>query len=68
MGYWYKPSERAHGITKTSAPPVWEITIQEANKTPYKLYAGTKKAEKYFRAGFPIKMKTTVGNLKNIKK
>jgi len=67
MGNWKKTNKRAKGTIKVIDPkPVWEVTIQEAGKPPQKLFVGTEKAEEYFRAGFPIKMITTAGELQQM--
>ena len=66
MGKWYNPSKKnkATNPVKVIDPkPVWEITIQKEGKLPYKIYAGSKVAEEYFKAGFPVKLKTNVGTL-----
>lgn len=67
MGYWEKPNKGAKGLVKIIDPkPVWQITIREEGKAPYFIYAGTKKAEEYFKAGFPVKMITTAGELQQM--
>lgn len=44
--------------------PVWEVTIQEEGKKPNILYMGPDKAQEYFQAGFPVKLKTSAGALR----
>jgi len=67
MGFWYKPRKRAKGKVKVIDPkPIWEVTIQEEGKPPYKIYANTKLADKYFKAGFPVKMVTKAGYLRDM--
>ena len=64
---WYKPQKKAKGWIKVIDPqPVWQITIKEEGRTPYEIYAGTEKAEEYFKAGFPVKMVTTAGELQQM--
>lgn len=64
MGY-IKQSKKAKGNIKVIDPkPIWEVTIREEGKQPYKIYATTEKAEEYFKAGHPIKLKTTAGELR----
>jgi len=68
MGRWYTPKRRAKGQVKVIDPqPIWEITIEEKGKVPYKIFARTEKAEEYFRAGFPVKLVTTAGALQQEK-
>jgi len=64
MGIWQKPNKRAKGWVKIIDPkPVWEVEIHEVGKDPYTLFVGTEKAEEYMQAGFPVKMRTTAGEL-----
>ena len=64
---WYKPQKKAKGWIKVIDPqPVWQITIREEGRTQYEIYAGTEKAEQYFKAGFPVKMVTTAGELQQV--
>ena len=63
MGY-VKPRKRAKGWIKVIDPkPIWEIKIKEVGKSEYRVYAGTEDAQKYYDAGFPVKMITTAGEL-----
>jgi len=67
MGTWRKPKERAKGDIKVIDPtPVWQVDIIEVGKDPYTIFVGTEKAEEYFRAGFPVKMITTAGELQQM--
>ena len=67
MGRWHKPDKRAKGWIKVIDPkPVWEVEIRESGKDPYTIFVGTEKAEEYFKAGFPVKMRTTAGELKQM--
>ena len=67
MGYWEKKKGRALGNIKVIDPkPVWEVEIKEEGKAQYKVFVGTKKAEEYFKAGFPVKMQTTAGTLQQM--
>jgi len=65
MGYM-KPKKRAKGKIKTIDPkPIWEVEVQREGQSPTKMYMTTEKAEPYFKAGFPVKLKTTAGELRN---
>jgi len=64
MGY-FKPRKRAKGNIKTIDPkPIWEVEVQKAGESPIKMYMTTEKAEPYFKAGFPVKLRTKAGELK----
>jgi len=65
MGYWYKPRKRTKGDIKIIDPtPVWEVIVHQEGKSPTKMYMTTEKAEKYFKAGHPVKLVTKAGALK----
>jgi len=64
MGY-LKPKGRAKGDIKVIDPkPIWEVEVQREGQTPIKMYMTTEKADKYFKAGHPVKLITTAGELK----
>jgi len=64
MGIIYTPKRKHKGKVKIVDPqPVWEVTVQKEGHNPQKLYMSRAKAERYYRAGFPVKLKTTAGEL-----
>jgi len=65
MRHWYRPRKRAQGTVKIIDPtPVWEVTIKREGRPETKIYVQTEKAEEYMQAGFPVKMVTKAGALK----